>query len=214
MYVCMTDIRYFDSSGDTVRTDPKSTYSFAQIFALTRSETRDSRSKVTLENVSSGFSVGKVSLPTATVFVNASISFDAASSTTVGWSVDWVFVPESLSAGARFVWTMPTDCKAPEIAREIISPSSVGLNCEEDSSGCVELSGRAVEIGRLSARRCFGATAGAGLFTAWRFEARLGGILMKNVHYITPTAKCCLKIKTGKTRRSIKLSSNKNRFCC
>ena len=39
------------------------------------------------------------------------------------------------------------------------------------------------EIGRLSARRCFGATAGAGLFAAWRFEACLGGNLMKNVHY-------------------------------
>ena len=58
---------------------------------------------MTLENVSSGFLVGKVSLPAATVFVNASISFDAASSTTVGWGVDWVFIPESLSAGARFV---------------------------------------------------------------------------------------------------------------
>ena len=121
------------------------------------------------------------------VFVNASISFDAASSTTVDWGVDWVFAPESLSAGARFVWTMPTDCNAPEIACEIIAPSSVGLNCEEDSGGCAELSGRTVEIGRLSARRCFGATAGAGLFAAWRFEARLGGILMKNVHYITAT---------------------------
>ena len=121
------------------------------------------------------------------MFVNASISFDAASSTTVGWGVGWVFVLEFLSTGARFVWTMPTDCNAPEIACEIIAPSSVGLNCEEDSGGCAELSGRAVEIGRLSARRCFGATAGAGLFAAWRFEARLGGILMKNVHYITPT---------------------------
>ena len=142
---------------------------------------------MTLENVSSGFSVGKVSLPAATVFVNASISFDVASSTTVGWGVGWVFVLEFLSAGARFVWTMPTDCNAPEIACEIIAPSSVGLNCEEDSGGCAELSGRAVELGRLSARRCFGATAGAGLFAAWRFDARLGGILMKNVHYITPT---------------------------
>ena len=96
----MTDIRYFDWSGDTVRSDPKSTYSFAQIIALTRSETRDSRSKVTLENVSSAVSVGKVSLLAATVFVNASISFDAASSTTVGWGVGWgvgwVFVPEFL----------------------------------------------------------------------------------------------------------------------
>ena len=142
---------------------------------------------MTLENVSSGFSVGKVSLPAATVFVNASISFDVASSTTVGWGVGWVFVLEFLSAGARFVWTMPTDCNAPEIACEIMAPSSVGLNCEEDSGGCAELSGRAVELGRLSARRCFGATAGAGLFAAWRFEARLGGILMKNVHYITST---------------------------
>ena len=51
----------------------------------------------------------------------------------------------------------------------------------------LSFSGRAVELGRLSARSCFGATAGAGLFAAWRFEARLGGILMKNVHYITPT---------------------------
>ena len=142
---------------------------------------------MTLKNVSSGFSFGKVSLPAATVIVNASISFDAASSTTVDWSVDWVFVPEFLSAGARFVWTMPTDCNAPEIACEIIAPSSVGLNCEEDSGGCAELSGRAVEIGRLSAQRCFGATAGACLCAAWRFEACLGGILMKNVHYITPT---------------------------
>ena len=108
---------------------------------------------MTLENVFSGFSVGKVSLPAATVFVNASISFDAASSTTVGWGAGWVFVLEFLSAGARFVWTMPTDCNAPEIACEIIAPSSVGLNCEEDSGGCAELSGRAVEIGRLSARR-------------------------------------------------------------
>ena len=63
----------------------------------------------------------------------------------------------------------------------------MGLTCEEDSGGCADLSGRTAEIGRLSARRCFGATAGAGLFAAWRFEARLGGILMKNVHYITPT---------------------------
>ena len=44
-----------------------------------------------------------------------------------------------------------------------------------------------IEPRRLSARRCFGATTGAGLFAAWRLEARLGGILMKNVHYITPT---------------------------
>ena len=142
---------------------------------------------MTLENISSGFSVGKVSLPAATEFVNASSSFDATSSTSVGWGVDWVFVSESLSAGARFVWTMLTDCNAPKIACEIIAPSLVGLNCEEDSGGCAELSSRAVEIGRLSARRCFGATAGAGLFAAWHLEARLGGILMKNVHYITPT---------------------------
>ena len=27
--------------------------------------------------------------------------------------VDWVFIPESPSAGARFVWTMLTDCNAP-----------------------------------------------------------------------------------------------------
>ena len=40
---------------------------------------------MTLESVSSGLSAGKVSLPAATVFVNVSISFDAASSTTVGW---------------------------------------------------------------------------------------------------------------------------------
>ena len=108
---------------------------------------------MTLENVFCGFSVGKVSLPAATVFVNASISFDAASSTTVGRGVGWVFVLEFLSAGARFVWTMPTDCNVPEIACEIVAPSSVGLNCEEDSGGCAELSGRAVEIGRLSAQR-------------------------------------------------------------
>ena len=44
-----------------------------------------------------------------------------------------------------------------------------------------------MELGRLSARRCFGATAAAGLFTVWCFEARLRGILMRNVHYITPT---------------------------
>ena len=140
-----------------------------------------------LINISSGFSVGKVSLPAATVFVNASIFFHAASSTTVGWGVDRVFVPESLPAGARFVWTMPTDCNALEIACEITAPSPVGRNCEEDSGGCAEFSGRAMEIGRLSARRCFAVTAGAGLFAAWRFKARLGGILMKNVHYITPT---------------------------
>ena len=128
---------------------------------------------MTLENVSSGFLVGKVSLPAARVFVNASISFDAVSSTTVDWGMDWVFVPGSLSAGARFVWTMPTDCNVPEIACEIIVPSSVGHNCEEDSSGCAELSGRALEIGQLSGQRCFGSTAGAGL--------------LKNVHYVTPT---------------------------
>ena len=115
-----------------------------------------------LENTSSGFSVGKVSLPTATVFVNASISFDTVSSTTVGW----VFVREFLSVGARFVWMMLTDCNAPKIACEIIAPSSVGLNCEEDSGSCAELSRRAVEIGQLSARHHFGATAGAGLFSA------------------------------------------------
>ena len=82
---------------------------------------------------------------------------------------------------------MPTDCNTPEIACEIIDPSSVGLNCKEDSGGFADLSGEAVEIGRLSAQHCFGATAGAGLFAAWCFEARLGGILMKNAHYITPT---------------------------
>ena len=76
---------------------------------------------------------------------------------------------------------MPTDCNVPEIACEIIVPSSVGHNCEEDSSGCAELSSRTLEIGQLSGRRCFGSTA------AWRFEARLGGIVMKNVHYVTPT---------------------------
>ena len=119
-----------------------------------------------LENTSSGFSVGKVSLPAATVFVNASISFDTVSSTTMGWGVGWVFVHEFLSVGARFVWMMPTDCNVPKIACEIIAPSSVGLNCEEDSGSCAELSRRAVEIGQLSARHHFGATAGAGLFSA------------------------------------------------
>ena len=51
-----------------MRRDPKSIYSFAQIFALRRSETLDSRSKVTLEKSSSGFSsVDNFSLPSEAV---------------------------------------------------------------------------------------------------------------------------------------------------
>ena len=66
------------------RRDPKLTYSLAQIFALIRYETRDSKLKVTLEKVSFGFSDTKVSLPGATAFVSSAISFEATSSTTVG----------------------------------------------------------------------------------------------------------------------------------
>lgn len=124
----MTDNRYLDSSGATERRDAKSTYSFAHIFALTRSETRDSRSKVTLENVSSGFSDAKVSLPGATAFVSSAISLEAASSTTVGCGMDGLLILCSPTAGEIFRVPMPADCKAPDIALEMISPRTVGLN--------------------------------------------------------------------------------------
>ena len=40
--------------------------------------------------------------------------------------------PGSPPAGARMVLTTPADCKVPDIALEINSPSFVGLNCELD----------------------------------------------------------------------------------
>ena len=98
-----------------------------------------------------------------------------------------MFVLEFLSAGARFVWTMPTDCNAPEIACEIIAPSSVGLNCEDDSGGCAELFRQGRGIRATFCPALFLCDCRGWSFAAWRFEARLGGILMKNVHYITPT---------------------------
>jgi len=69
---------------------------------------------------------------------------------------------------------MPADCKAPEIAFDINSLSAVGLNCGED----VVLLGRDADL--PSERRCFADTACVELFDAWRLEARLGGMLMKN----------------------------------
>ena len=69
---------------------------------------------------------------------------------------------------------MPADCKAPDIALEIISPRTVGLNCGVS----VVLSGKDADW--PSDRRCFAATAGVVLFDARRLEARLGGMLMKN----------------------------------
>ena len=177
----VTDSRYLDSSGETVRRDPKSTYSFAHIFALIRSETRDSRSKVTLENVPSGFSDAKVSLPAATLFVRSAISFEAASSTTLGCDVDWLLGRCSPTAGETLRVPMPADCKAPEIALDINSLSAVGLNCGVD----VVLLGR--DANSPSDRRCFADFAVVELFAAWRLEARLGGMLMKNWNCITQT---------------------------
>lgn len=81
---CATDKRYFVSSGATSRRDPKSVYSFAQIFALRRSETPDSRSKVLLEKSSSGFSsMDNFSLPSELDFMMSSISVHMALSTTL-----------------------------------------------------------------------------------------------------------------------------------
>ena len=120
----MTDNRYLDSSGATERRDAKSMFSLVHIF----SETRDSRSKVTLENVSSGFSDAKVSLPGATAFVSSAISLEAASSTTVGCDMDELLILCSPTAGEIFRVPMPADCKAPDIALEMISPRTVGLN--------------------------------------------------------------------------------------
>lgn len=69
---------------------------------------------------------------------------------------------------------MPADCKAPEIALDINSLSAVGLNCGVD----VVLLGR--DADSPSDRRCFADSAVVELFAAWRLEARLGGMLMKN----------------------------------
>ena len=44
-----------------------------------------------------------------------------------------MLVPGSLIVGAMFVLLMSADCKAPDIALEINSLSSVGLNCEVDA---------------------------------------------------------------------------------
>ena len=91
---CATDKRYFVSSGATVRRDPKSIYSFPQMFALRRSKTLDSRSKVTLKKTSSGFSsVDNFSLPSETDFVMSSISVCVALSTTFDyrhWAGTWL----------------------------------------------------------------------------------------------------------------------------
>ena len=124
----MTDNGYLDSSGATERRDTKSTYSLAHIFALTRSEMRDLRSKVTLENMSSGFSDAKVSLPGATAFVSSVISLEAASSTTVGCGMDGLLIVCSPTAGEIFRVPMPADCKVPDVTVEMISPRTVGLN--------------------------------------------------------------------------------------
>ena len=44
-----------------------------------------------------------------------------------------MLVPGSLTVGATFELPMPADCKAPDIALEINSLSSVGLKCEVDA---------------------------------------------------------------------------------
>lgn len=129
---------------------------------------------MTLENVSCGLSDGKISLPAATVLVRSAISLAAASLTNVGSSA---LVLGSLAEGAGPALIIPADCKAPEMAWEITAVSSVELNCEEDGVAGVD-SGRVV--GTLSARRRFAGTAGVRLLAAWRLEARLEGMLMRN----------------------------------
>lgn len=83
---------------------------------------------MTLENVSSGFSDAKVSLPGATAFVSSAISLEAASSTTLGCDMDGLLILCSPTAGELLRMPMPADCKAPDIALEIISVRTVGLN--------------------------------------------------------------------------------------
>ena len=85
-----------------------------------------------------------------------------------------MLVPGSLTVGATFELPMPADCKAPDIALEINSLSSVGLNCEMDAV----VSGK--DPDGISDLRRFADTAGVVLFDAWRLESRLGGMLMKN----------------------------------
>ena len=128
---------------------------------------------MTLENVSCGLSDGKMSLPAATVLVRSAISFDVASSTKVS---SWALVPGSLAEGAGPAFIIPADCKAPEMAWEMTEVSSVGLNCEVDAAG--DDSGRAMAT--PSARRRFAEAAGVGRFVAWRLEARVEGMLMRN----------------------------------
>ena len=123
---------------------------------------------MTLENVSCGLSDGKMSLPAATVLVRSTISFDMASSTKV---CSWALVP---GAGPTFI--IPADCKAPEMAWEMTEVSSVGLNCKVDTAS--DDSGRAMAT--PSARRRFAGAACVGRFAAWRLEARVEGMLMRN----------------------------------
>lgn len=86
----------------------------------------------------------------------------------------------SLAEGAGPAFIISADCKATEMAWEITTVSSVGLNpdCEVDAAG--DDSGRAMAT--LSARcRRFAGTAGVGLsVTAWRLEARVEGMLIRN----------------------------------
>ena len=162
-----TDKRYFVSSGDTVRRDMKSIYSFAQILALRRSETLDSRSKVTLEKNSSGFSsVDNFSLPSETDFVMSSISVRVSFSTTCDVLAD----VELASSWNWDAFTKPADCKAPEMALAMTSLSSDGLNCKAVGGEDFDLD---------SVRRCFAASAIAGVLEAWRLDNPLGGMFMK-----------------------------------
>ena len=144
-----TDKRYFVSSGYTERREPKSIYSFAQVFALRRSETLESRSKVTLEKGSSGFSsVDNFSLPSATDLVRSSISVRVAF-----WTTCDVLVDVELAPGLDW-----EEFTIPEKVLAMRSLSSDGLNCEA-------VGGVDVDLG--SVRRCFAASA----VVLWKHDA-------------------------------------------
>ena len=105
---CATDNRYFVSSGATSRRDPKSVYSFAQIFALRRFETPDSRSKVMFEKSSSGFSpMDNFSLLSELDFMMSSISVHMALSTTFDVLTDVELAPGWLTYYASLFCHIP-----------------------------------------------------------------------------------------------------------
>lgn len=67
-------------------------------------------------------------------------------------------------------FTIPADCKAPELVFAIASLSSHGLNCKAVGGG---------DVDSLSICRCFTTSPIAGVLEAWHLDNRLGGMFMK-----------------------------------